>query len=118
MKITRRMVNRIVLGAPIAGALAGAGALFGVRTAAAQEATATPAPDASGAPDAAAEPEEPPIARFLAKQDDLTSEEKRRVRRDVTSFESSLKEIRDFPLGNDVPPAGSFRPLRSRTSPR
>ena len=110
MKITRRAVNRLVLGAPIAGALAGAGAFLGASRAAAQEATATPAPG-NAAPEP--EPEEPPVARFLAKQDDLTADEKKRVRRDVTSLERSLKEIRDFPLGNDVPPAGAFRPLRS-----
>jgi len=114
MNITRRAINRIFLGAPVAGALAGAGALFGLRPAAAQETAPTPAPGSAATP--TAEPEEPAIARFLAKQDDLTSDEKRRVRRDVTSLESSLKEVRDFPLGNDVPPAGGFRPLRSRSS--
>jgi len=116
MKLTRRMVNRLVLGAPIAGALGGVGALLGLKPAAAQEAAAaqetSPAP---GSAIAEAEPEEPAIARFLAKQDGLSSEEKRRVRRDVTSLEHSLKEIRDFPLDNDVPPAGGFRPLRSRS---
>ena len=104
MRMSRRTVARLALGAPVAAAAATLGRLGEVlapRPAAAQEAGATP--------------EITPLARFLAKQETgLSSEEKQRLRRDVAQLEQSLKEIRDFTLGNDVPPSGTFRALRSR----
>jgi hypothetical protein len=82
--------------------------LFGI-------AAARAAGQAEPQPSPAPEPEEPPVARFLARQEeDLTSQERRRVRREVTQMEQALKEIRDFKLGNDVPPSGTFRALRTR----
>jgi hypothetical protein len=102
--LSRRTMARLALGAPLAAAGAAIGRLgeaLAPRPAAAQEA----APDL----------EPTPLARFLAKQEaDLTSEEKKRLRRDITQLEQSLKEIRDFTLDNDVPPSGTFRALRSK----
>ncbi|MBI4242416.1 MAG: hypothetical protein HY613_11940, partial [Candidatus Rokubacteria bacterium] len=58
-----------------------------------------------------------PLGRFLARQEDgLSSEERRRVRKDVAQIERSLKQVREFPLGNDIPPSGHFHPLKSKRS--
>jgi hypothetical protein len=82
--------------------------LFGI-------AAARAAGQAEPQPSPAPEPEEPPVARFLARQEEgLNAAERRRVRREVTQMEQALKEIRDFKLGNDVPPSGTFRALRTR----
>ncbi len=108
MRVSRRTLARFFLGAPIAAAAASlsrVGGLLGVRPAAAAE----------EAPAAPGEAGPSPLARFLAKQEeDLTSEERREVRDDVTEIEGSLREIRAFVLGNDVPPSGTFRALRSK----
>ncbi|MGH9748467.1 MAG: hypothetical protein ACRD5D_10430 [Candidatus Polarisedimenticolia bacterium] len=111
MRITRRVAARLALGAPFLAAAAQpllswlglAGARAAEQAAAAGE---TPSPDDGGPT---------PLARFLARQEEgLSAEERRRVRRDVTSLERSLKTIRDFTVTNDVPPSGGFRALRSR----
>jgi hypothetical protein len=111
MKISRRSIARLVLGAPVAASLASAAQVagfFAPRRAAAEEVT-QPSP----------QPEEPPLAKFLARQEaDLTAEERRRVRREVAQLEQSLKEVRDYPLGNDVPPSGTFRALKGRRRAR
>ena len=104
MRMSRRTMARLALGAPIAAAAATVGRLDQVL-----------APRPAAAQEAGAAPEITPLARFLAKQEAaLTSEEKQRLRRDIAQLEQSLKEIRDFTLGNDVPPSGTFRALRSR----
>jgi hypothetical protein len=115
MKMSRRSLARLMAVVPAAAAAASViplESLLGPGAAAQQgapTAEATPAPGASPAP-----PEETPLGKFLAKQEeDLTSEERRRVRKQVAGLEQSLKEVRAFALGNDVPPAGSFRALRS-----
>jgi hypothetical protein len=105
MKISRRVVGRMILGAPLLAAGAGlAGTLApGAR---ADE------PQAPAAPEPELEPT--PLAKFLAKQEDgLSGDERAKVRKDVTQLEDALKVVRDFPVGNDVPPAGGFRPIRS-----
>jgi hypothetical protein len=90
-----------MLGAPVAAAL---GALGGRKSLAqGQEA---PAPPAAEAPT--------PLARLLAKEDGLSGAEREKVRKDVTRLEKSLRTIREFALPNDVPPAGTFRALRSK----
>ena len=113
MKLSRRTVARAVLGAPLmlaAASIARVESLLGIAAAGAADQAA---PEPSPTP----EPEETALARFLAKQDDdLSSEERRHVRKDVTQTEQSLKEIRDFKLGNEVPPSGTFRALRTRRS--
>ncbi|HEV8201538.1 MAG TPA: hypothetical protein VGS03_16100 [Candidatus Polarisedimenticolia bacterium] len=108
MKISRRVVGRMILGAPL---LAAGGSLAGALKsgARADEPEVKPA-------DAAAEPapEPTPLAKFLAKQEDgLSGDERAKVRKDVTQLEDALKVVRDFPVGNDVPPAGGFKPIRS-----
>jgi hypothetical protein len=103
MRLSRRRLARLALGAPLAAAAAPLGRLEGLL-----------APPAA-AQEAASDPEPTPLARFLARQEDgLTSEEKKRLRRDITQLEQTLKEIRDFRLGNEVPPCGTFRALRSK----
>jgi hypothetical protein len=101
-------VARFFLGAPIAAAAATmsrVGGLLGARAASAAE--EAPAAPAEAAPS--------PLARFLAKQEeDLSSEERGEVRKDVTELEGALKEVRAFVLSNDVPPSGTFRALRSK----
>jgi len=109
MKLSRRMVARAVFGAPLVLAAASAArleSLFGIAAArAAGQAEPQPSPA----------PEEPPLARFLARQEEgLSAAERRRVRREVTQLEQALKEVRDFKIGNDVPPSGTFRALRTR----
>ena len=111
MKLSRRTVARAVFGAPLmlaAASIARVESLLGI-------AAARAADQAAPQPSPTPEPEETPLARFLAKQEeDLTSEERKRVRKDVTQTEQALKEVRDFRLGNEVPPAGTFRALRTR----
>jgi hypothetical protein len=97
MNISRRTMSRWLLGAPLIAAAA-------ARVAAADE----PAePQAS--------PDPTPLAKFLAKQESgLSSDEKDEVRKNVTQLEDALKTVREFPLGNDVPPAGDFTALRTK----
>ena len=103
MKISRRVVGRMILGAPLLAAGAGlAGSLTGEARA------AEPAPE----PEPEVEPT--PLAKFIAKQEEgLSGAERDKVRKDVTQLEEALKAVRDFPISNDVPPAGGFRPMRS-----
>lgn len=113
MKLSRRTMTRAVLGAPLAlaaASAAGLDGLFGIGAArAAGQAEEPKAPPG--------EPEEPPVARFLAKQEEgLSGAERKRVRRDVTGLEQALKEVRDFKIGNDVPPSGAFRAFKARRS--
>ena len=113
MKLSRRTMARAVVGAPLvlaAASAAGLESLFGIGAArAAGQAEEPKAPQP--------EPDEPPEARFLARQEEgLSSDERKRVRRDVTQLEQALKEVRDFKIGNDVPPSGTFRALRARRS--
>ncbi len=121
MRLSRRSMTRWLVGAPVAAAAATAlpvGALLGARPAAAEEAASEPkpAPKPEGTP---GEPEETPLGRFLARQEeDLTSEEKRKVRKQVAGLERSLKEVRAFVLTNDVPPSGTIRAMKSRRSGR
>ena len=113
MKLSRRTVARAVLGAPLmlaAASIARVESLLGIAVAGAADQAA---PQPSPTP----EPEETPLASFLAKQEeDLTSEERKRVRKDVTQTEQALKEVRDFKLGNEVRPSGAFRALRTKRS--
>ena len=115
MKLSRRSLTRLIVGAPVAAAAAAivpAGALFGARAAVAAE----PEPQPQATPEA---PEETPLGRFLARQEgDLSSEEKRRIRKQVATLEQSLKEVRAYVLGNDVPPAGTFRALKATRAGR
>jgi hypothetical protein len=105
MKMTRRKAGGLILGAPLIASAAGA-ALLSQRPAGAQE---TPPP----------EPEPSPLGKFLARQsDDLDADMKKKLRKDVTQLEEALKVLRDFPIGNDVPPAGSFRAMRSKPGGR
>jgi hypothetical protein len=100
---SRRKVGRLMLGAPVAAALA---AVAGRGQALAQQQAV---PTSSGN-------ETPPLAKLLSKEDGLSGEERDKVRKSVTQLEKSLKAIRDFQLSNDIPPAGTFRALRSRRS--
>jgi hypothetical protein len=96
MTISRRTMSRWLLGAPL------------IAVAAAKTLADEPAE-----PQKANEPT--PLAKFLAKQESgLSSDEKAQVRKDVTQLEDALKTVREFPLGNDVPPAGEFRALRTK----
>ena len=106
MTISRRTMSRWLLGAPVlAAAAAKTVDLFG-RVSAAEE-------PAAGEPKS--EPEPTPLAKFLARQESgLSSAEKAEVRKNVTQLEDALKAVRDFPLGNDVPPAGGFSALRTK----
>ena len=108
-KWTRRSVGRLILGAPFAAATSGAVAtLLGGGAARADQQAPSEAPAASGPT---------PLAKFLAKQEEgLTGEERDKLRKSVTQLERGLKAIRDFKLGNDVPPAGTFRALKSKRS--
>ena len=100
---SRRRVGRLMLGAPVAAALA---AIAGRGQALAQQQAAAPS-SGNGTP---------PLAKLLSKEDGLSGEERDKVRKSVTQLERSLKALRDFELSNDVPPAGTFRALRSRRS--
>jgi hypothetical protein len=63
----------------------------------------------------APEPAPTPLAKFLARQEEgLSSDERDHVRKDVTQLEESLKTLRDFKIGNEIPPAGSFKAMKSR----
>ena len=108
-KWTRRSVGRLILGAPLAAASAGSIAtLLG---------TASARADQQAPPEAPADSGPTPLAKFLAKQEDgLTGEERDKVRKNVTQLERGLQAIRDFKIGNDVPPAGTFRALKSKRS--
>jgi hypothetical protein len=106
MQVTRRTIARLIAGAPVAAAALPVGSLLGARPAAAAEAAA----EASATP---APPEETPLGRFLAREDEsLSADERRRVRKQIASLEQGLKEVRDFQLSNEVPPAGTFKALR------
>ena len=107
MQVSRRSIARLIAGVPVAAAALPVGSLLGLRPARAADAAAQPA--ATPAP-----LEETPLGRFLAREDEsLTSDERRKVRKQVAGLEQSLKEVRDFQLANDVPPAGTFKALRS-----
>ena len=109
MKLSRRTIARAVVGAPLVLAAASAAGLsvFGIGAARAGQDQEPKPPQP--------EPGEPPVARFLARQEEgLSAEERRSVRKDVTQLEQALKGIRDFKIGNDVPPSGTFRALRAR----
>jgi hypothetical protein len=104
MKITRRVVGRMFLGAPLLAAGAG---LLGRGNAARAD-----APQAAPEPEPEVEPT--PLAKFIAKQEEgLSGAERDKVRKDVTQLEDALKVVREFAISNDIPPAGGFRPLRS-----
>jgi hypothetical protein len=109
MKLSRRSVARVLLGAPVAvaaAAVTGVGSWLGVRPARAAEDEQAPPPAAT---------DDSTLGRFLARQEEgLTSEERRKVRKNVAQIEKTLKEVRDFTLGNDLPPSGQFRPLKSK----
>jgi hypothetical protein len=103
MRITRRVAARLALGAPFLAAAAQP-LLSWLGLAGAQ-----------AAEEGAGDEGPTPLARFLARQEEgLSAEERRRVRRDVSGLERSLKQIRDFTVTNDVPPSGGFRALRSK----
>ncbi len=114
MNITRRNVARLLFGAPVAvgvATVAGLQGLLGLRLAAAAETIAGQTPAAPPAGETA----DSALGKFLARQeDDLSPEERRMVREDVASLEQALRVIRDYPLGNDIPPAGTFIPLKSK----
>ncbi len=114
MKLSRRNVTRILVGAPVAAAAAlmPLRSLFGAAEARVEQ---PPAPQGTPAAQATpAAPEETPLARFLARQEgDLSGDEKRRVRKQVAQLEQALGEVRAYVLGNDVPPSGTWKALRS-----
>lgn len=102
--MTRRAAGKLLLGAPAVAAVASG--ILGARAAGAADeaAAAAPPPPADSA-----------LGKFLAKQEPgLDRDQKDQVRKDVASLEQALKTLRDFPLPNDVPPAGTFMPIRSR----
>jgi hypothetical protein len=106
MTMTRRKAGRLILGAPVLAAAA-ASTLLLSGAARAEEAAPAAAPDPT------------PLAKFLARQEgDLSSAQKDKLRKDVTDLEQALQRLRDFPLANEVPPAGSFSALRSRRAGR
>ena len=107
--MTRRTAGKLLLGAPAVAAVASG--ILGARTALAAD-DATAAGQAAGA---APPPADSALGKFLAKQEPgLDRDEKDQVRKDVASLEQALKTLRDFPLSNDVPPAGTCMPIRSR----
>ena len=108
-RMSRRNATRLVLGAPIAAAVAAPlGSWLAPMTAVAAEQT-----PAAGAAEEAAGPSG--LGRFLAREEaDLTASERKEVRRSVAQLEHSLREVRNFVVSNDVPPAGTFRALRSK----
>ncbi len=106
MRFTRRKITRWLLSAPVAATAAGAlGIVPGGRGGAAADEASAPSYEGPT-----------PLARFLSKRDpDLTGAEKHRVRKEITQLEDALRTIRAHPLGNDVPPSGVFRALRSKS---
>ncbi len=55
-----------------------------------------------------------PLAEFLAgQQPGLDPERRQDLVRGVVQLEDSLRTLRDFPVGNDVPPALRFAALRA-----
>ena len=108
--MTRRTAGKLLLGAPAVAAVASG--ILGARAAgAADDATAAGQAAAGAAPP----PADSALGKFLAKQEPgLDRDQKDQVRKDVASLEQALKTLRDFPLPNDVPPAGTFMPIRSR----
>ena len=103
MKLSRRRFSRYMLGAPIAAAATtGAlGTLLGDGGAIAAEGSTKPRPS--------------PLAKLLSGENpDLSRDDRNVIRRDVAQLEGALKEIRDFPLANDVPPAIGFRAMKSK----
>ena len=114
MRITRRVAARLALGAPFLAAAAQP-LLSWLGLAGAQAAEQVAAGQAVPPEEGAGDEGPTPLARFLARQEEgLSAEERRRVRRDVSGLERSLKQIRDFTVTNDVPPSGGFRALRSK----
>lgn len=113
MKLSRRAAARAVAAAPVAlfaASVAGVESLLVPKEARAAQA-AQPGP--SPTPDQTAEDSD--LGRFLAREEEgLTGEERRKVRRQVAQLEQALKEVRDFKLGNDVAPSGTFRALRTK----
>ena len=114
MKLSRRALARAIVGAPVVlltASVTGLSSLLGMSGArAAQEAKPEP-----GATPVATPPEDSALGRLLAKEEEgLSSAERRRVRKQVAQFESSLREIRDFKVTNDVAPSGTFRALKTR----
>ena len=106
MKLSRRRFSRYMLGAPIAAAATTGvlGTLLGDGRAIAAEGSA-------------AAPKPSPLAKLLSGNPDLSRDERSAIRRDVGQLEGALKEIRDFPLANNVPPAIGFRAMKSKRPP-
>jgi len=103
MKMTRRSVGRLLIAVPLAAAAVPVAGLLGGSAARAADEAPTP------------EPAPTPLAKFLAKQEaGLSSDERDRVRKDVTQLEESLKTLRDFKIGNEIPPAGTFTAMKSK----
>ena len=101
--MTRRQAGRLLLGAPVVAAVT-TGLLRSPAALAADEAAEQAPP-----------PADSPLGKFLAKQEPgLDGDQKDKVRKDVAGLEQALKTLRDFPLPNDVPPAGTFRAMKSR----
>ena len=104
MTLSRRRFSRYMLGAPIAAA-ATTGVLGTLlvdgRAIAAEGSVAASKPS--------------PLAKLLSGENpDLSREERKAIRRDVAQLEGALKEIRDFPLANNVPPAIGFKAMKSK----
>ena len=106
MTMTRRRAGRLILGAPVIAAAAASTLLGTAPVSAGQNAPAAEPPS---------KPEPSALGKFLAKQEEnLSGEQKDKLRTDVTDLEETLKALRDYTLANDVPPAGTFAALRSR----
>ncbi len=104
MTLSRRRFSRYMLGAPIAAA-----ATTGVLG------TLLVDGRAIAAAGSAAAPKPSPLAKLLSGENpDLSREERKAIRRDVAQLEEALKEIRDFPLANSVPPAIGFKAMKSK----
>ncbi|MEE9292282.1 MAG: hypothetical protein V3U83_05070 [Acidobacteriota bacterium] len=104
MKLSRRRFSHYILGAPIAAAATTGmlGTLLVDGRAIAAEGSATA-------------PKPSPLAKLLSGENpDLSRDERQAIRRDVAQLEGALKEIRDFPLANNVPPAFGFQAMKSK----